>query len=65
MPKVRMLVEISGTRDGERWAPKGETMDLPPQEAEAYAAQGLAEIVDTPKAKPAAKKSTKPPAKSK
>lgn len=41
--KVKMLVSISGTRDGAAWPAHGEIVDLPDVEASAYIAQGIAE----------------------
>lgn len=52
--KVKVLQQITGTRDGKRWPPVGETMDLPPAEAEAYVRQRYVEAVEekpTPKKK--------------
>lgn len=43
--KVKVLQQITGTRDGKRWPPVGETMELPPAEAEAYVAQRFVEAV--------------------
>lgn len=46
--KVRMIVEISGTRDGEEWPKRGEVIDLPEAEALDYIAAGLCEADTTP-----------------
>lgn len=46
--KVRMKVEISGTRNGEYWPKPGETMDLPDAEALDYIANGICEADTTP-----------------
>jgi hypothetical protein len=45
--KVQMKVEISGVRDGARWPLKGETIDLPTDEAEALIAAGMAEVLNS------------------
>lgn len=39
--KVRMLVGITGTRDGVDWPPIGGVLDLPDGEAADYIAAGL------------------------
>lgn len=41
--KVRMLVAVSGTRNGARWPARGETVDLPASEAMRLVDSGLAE----------------------
>jgi hypothetical protein len=46
--KIRMLVDIAGTRDGVEWPPRGGIIDLPEQEARDYIAAKLAEADDTP-----------------
>jgi hypothetical protein len=46
--KIRMLVDIAGTRNGVEWPPRGESIDLPEQEALDYIAAGLAEADATP-----------------
>lgn len=60
--KVKMLVAVSGTRDGEAWPARGETADLPDAEAADLCAAGLAEpVAEKPEArteKRTAKKST-------
>lgn len=43
--KVKMLVEISGTRDGQRWPARGEVATVPSDEAERLIAQRYAEAV--------------------
>ncbi|MEU9215395.1 hypothetical protein AB0D47_02500 [Streptomyces sp. NPDC048376] len=43
--KVRMLVAVSGTRNGARWPDRGKTVDLPADEALRLVASGLAEKV--------------------
>ena len=55
MPKVKMLIKLSGTRNGEDWPNLGETLDVPKQEAESLIANGFAEKVATPKKAPAKK----------
>jgi hypothetical protein len=42
MPKVTMLAKISGTRDGEDWPARGETLEVSADEAAALVANGLA-----------------------
>lgn len=49
MATIKMLANISGTRDGVEWPELGGTIDLPEDEAEALAAAGLARIIDEPK----------------
>lgn len=41
--RVRMKVKISGTRDGAEWPDKGDTVDLPDDEAEQLIRYGAAE----------------------
>lgn len=41
--RVAMKLQISGTRNGEPWPARGETIDLPDDEAAALVAQGAAE----------------------
>jgi hypothetical protein len=45
--KIRMLVAMSGTRNGARWPALGETATLPDTEAARLVASGLAEEVAT------------------
>ncbi len=56
MAKVTMNFQISGSRDGVDWPAPGDTIDVPPDEADSLVAQGLAEPV-----KPAAKAKSRPP----
>ncbi len=42
--KVEMLVQISGTRDGEFWPEPGETIDVPAAEADTLVAAGSAKV---------------------
>ncbi|MGW0347566.1 hypothetical protein ACWDX8_13290 [Streptomyces anthocyanicus] len=58
--KVRMLVTMSGTRNGRRWPARGETTDLPASEAERLVAAGVAEEVAEPA--PPVETATLPPA---
>ena len=44
--KVRMLVGLSGTRNGEKWPQRGEVTDLPTAEAEQLVSSGIAEQAD-------------------
>lgn len=46
--RVRMRVEMSGTRDGLPWPPKGQSVDLPDEEAAHLVAAGLAESESGP-----------------
>ena len=50
--KVRMKVQMSGTRNGEEWPAKGEVAELPTAEAAHYVASGIAEEVTAPEAAP-------------
>lgn len=43
--KIRMNIDISGTRNGEPWPPKGEVADVPTGEAQHLVAAGIAEEV--------------------
>ncbi len=43
--RVRLLGDISGTRDGQNWPPRGSEIDLPDDEAVALCGQGMAEPV--------------------
>jgi len=40
--QVKLLVDISGTRNGEPWPGRGESVDLPEDEARAMIAVGMA-----------------------
>jgi hypothetical protein len=40
--KVRMTVDISGTRNGQEWPPRGEVVDLPDDEGAALCSSGMA-----------------------
>ena len=42
--QVRMLVTISGTRDGVEWPARGDLATLPADEAAAMVAGGLVEV---------------------
>mgnify|MGYP001163556668 FL=1 len=55
MPKVKMLIKLSGTRNGEDWPAPGETIDVPKQEADSLISNGFAEKVAAPKKAPAKK----------
>jgi hypothetical protein len=70
--RVRLLVDISGSRNGEPWPQRGEVVDLPDAEAVDMLNAGLAEAVpevetvEVATAKPVAQKATarrKPAAK--
>jgi hypothetical protein len=43
--KVRMLVQVSGTRDGRDWPVRGSVVELPDAEAAQYCRAGMAEPV--------------------
>lgn len=43
--KVRMKVDISGTRNGQEWPRRGSVVDLPDAEAVEMCAAGMAEPV--------------------
>jgi hypothetical protein len=43
--RVRMKVDITGTRNGEPWPAREETIDLPDEEARDLCASGMAEPV--------------------
>lgn len=46
--KVKMKVDITGTRDGKPWPGIGEEVDLPDDEGKDLCAAGIAEpVVDT------------------
>lgn len=44
--KVRLAVDISGTRDGVPWPPKGSVIDLPSDEAKSMLHAGTAKSPD-------------------
>lgn len=44
--KVRLLVTITGTRNGEPWPARGEVVDLPAAEAHDLRVAGIAAPVD-------------------
>lgn len=43
--KIRMLVEMAGTRDGEPWPKKGQEAELPTAAAAHLVASGVAEEI--------------------
>ncbi|MDP8928668.1 MAG: hypothetical protein M3O70_08870 [Actinomycetota bacterium] len=43
--KIRMKVEVTGTRNGQKWPPVGGVIDLPDDEAAEYCRQGYADPV--------------------
>ena len=45
MPKVKMLIKISGERNGSEWPEIGDTVDVPKDEAESLVSNGYAEKV--------------------
>lgn len=60
--RVKMKVQLSGTRNGKPWPSMGETLDLPAEEAAQMCASGMAETVkgETEKAVPAKAETTEP-----
>lgn len=48
--KVRMLIDVSGARNGQPWPPRGQDVDLPDDEAAGLCAAGIAEPVAEPDA---------------
>ena len=48
--KIKMLEQITGTRDGVRWPAVGEEIDLPDHEAAKLCAAGRAKPVETRRA---------------
>ncbi|MET8172846.1 hypothetical protein [Streptomyces clavifer] len=52
--KIRMLVEMTGTRDGQPWPAKGREADLPTAAAAHLVASGIAEEVRAQPAEEAA-----------
>lgn len=42
-----MRVDVSGSRNGAEWPPRGSVIDLPDDEAAQYCAAGMAEPVTT------------------
>lgn len=65
--RVRMKVDVSGTRAGHEWPPRGSVIDLPDDEAADYCRAGMAEpvaVFDTPEtATPDAEPETATPPK--
>ena len=60
--KIRMKIQLTGTRDGVRWPKVGEVVDLPDHEAARLCANGRAEPVvedKTEKAVPRKKAETR------
>lgn len=60
--RVKLLVNVSGTRDGVEWPARGSEVDLPEAEARDMVAAGLAAACEAAAA-PVAKKASKPAAK--
>lgn len=60
--RVKMIVQLSGTRDGKPWPGRGEVVDLPDEEAAQMCASGMAETAKsgTEKAVPAKAETTEP-----
>lgn len=52
--KIRMKVDISGTRNGEPWPAKGEIIDLPADEAQSLIDGNMAETIAKTKTETAA-----------
>lgn len=62
MPRIRMLVAITGTRNGEPWPEVGEEVDVSEAEAVDMITAGLAEVgeeVDVTASKPEPKSRAK------
>jgi hypothetical protein len=53
METVRMIGQVSGTRNGGAWPRPGETIDLPDDEARDLVRSGMAADVDDPEHQPA------------
>lgn len=51
--QIRMRVTLPGTRHGQPWPSRGETCDVPDDEAEQLIRYGAAEPVETPPDEPA------------
>lgn len=45
-PEIRMRVNLSGSRDGKKWPPRGGTLEVPEDEAKQLISQGIAEPAD-------------------
>lgn len=59
--KVKLIVQMSGTRNGEDWPAAGEVVDLPKDEAAHLVAGGLAlEVAKADAAPESAAMTTKP-----
>jgi hypothetical protein len=58
--RVRMLIAMSGSRDGEDWPPVGGEIDITPDEAVTYIPLGycvsVAPVVETAAAEPVAER---------
>lgn len=44
--KIKMRYQVTGTRDGVKWPPRGGIVDLPDAEAEGMVRQGYADPVE-------------------
>ena len=44
--RIRLVGEMSGTRDGQDWPPRGSVVDLPDEEAAQLLARGMARPVE-------------------
>ena len=47
--KIRMKADVSGSRNGEPWPPRGSTLELPDEEGASLCAAGIAEPVSEDK----------------
>lgn len=45
-PEIRMRANLSGSRDGKKWPPRGSTLEVPEAEAKQLISQGIAEPAD-------------------
>lgn len=52
--KIRMKVDVSGTRNGEPWPARGDTIDLPADEAQSLIDSNMAEAASNTKIETAA-----------
>ncbi|GGT43388.1 hypothetical protein [Streptomyces purpureus] len=60
--RIRMTVDMSGTRNGQPWPPRGDIADLPTAEAAHLCASGIAEPVTEPEPVVEVEQTTAPPA---
>lgn len=58
MPKVEMIVRISGSRNGESWPEPGEVLDVPAEEAADLIGNGFARVPEAVSVKSEPEKAT-------